>query len=492
LFTACILLISCESADEQQKDAGLLEDIKSKGKLIVLIRNAPTTYYYDRDNNLAGPEYELTQEFVAALGVDAIYKVYGSTKELIAALAAGEGHIAASGITVTTARQKFFDFSNSYQEVSEQLVCHRKSRRITKLEDIPGHKIVVPANTSYIDTLEKLRSTLPDLQWQSLPSVNSRKLMEKVWKQELQCTVADSNIVDINQRYYPELWVELDLAKSRLAWMLPKGNPELQNAINMWLDKYTDEALSRIMEKYYGYIDVFDYVDTRVFMRRINERYPKYKKMFDKAADKHNISSGLLAAISYQESHWNPRAKSPTGVRGIMMLTQPVAKSLGVTDRLEPEQNIYAGAKYLVKMHNLIKEEVEEPDRTWMALASYNIGRGHFHDAQILARKLGKNPHRWREMKEVLPLLQEKKYYKDLRYGYARGNEPVRYVARIRHYRDILEKLGKSENISGLTWQSREEASFGLKFGDRLTLAKGNAAFGQIVGSHFNRHSIAR
>ena len=450
LLGACVFLISCERAEKHQKDVDLLEEIKNSAQLVILTRNAPTTYYYNKDGNLAGPEHELTQDFAKALGVNAVYKVYDSTQEIITALSKGEGHIAASGLTITPARQQQFDFSNSYQKISEQLVCHRKSRRISRLEDIPGHDIAVPVDTSYISTLKKLHSTLPNLEWQALPSVTSRKLMEKVWKRKLECTVADSNIVDINQRYYPELWVELDLVKSSLAWMIPTGNPELQTAINKWLDGYKGDKLSKLMEKYYGYIDVFDYVDTRVFMRRIKERYPKYKKMFDHAAEKNNISPGLLAAISYQESHWNPRAKSPTGVRGIMMLTQPVAKSLGVTDRLDPEQNIYAGAKYLIKMHNLIKEEVGEPDRTWMALASYNIGRGHFHDAQILARKLGKNPHQWRDMKEVLPLLQEKKYYKDLRYGYARGNEPVRYVARVRHYHDILQEQEKNEDISGL------------------------------------------
>jgi membrane-bound lytic murein transglycosylase F len=146
----------------------------------------------------------------------------------------------------------------------------------------------------------------------------------------------------------------------------------------------------------------------------------------------------LLAAQSYQESHWNPKAKSPTGVRGIMMLTQPVAKSLGVTSRLDAKQNIFAGARYHAKMKKMFVDDVHEPDRTWMALAAYNVGRGHFHDAQALARKLGKNPHLWIDMKEVLPLLSEKQYYKDLKYGYARGNEPVQYVTRIREYDDIL------------------------------------------------------
>ena len=121
-----------------------------------------------------------------------------------------------------------------------------------------------------------------------------------------------------------------------------------------------------------------------------------------------------------------------------MMLTQPVAKSLGVTSRLDAKQNIYAGAKYHAKMKNMFDEAVTEPDRSWMALAAYNVGRGHFRDAQGLARKLGKNPNLWIDMKEVLPLLSEKEYYKDLTYGYARGNEPVQYVTRIRDYDDIL------------------------------------------------------
>jgi membrane-bound lytic murein transglycosylase F len=160
--------------------------------------------------------------------------------------------------------------------------------------------------------------------------------------------------------------------------------------------------------------------------------------MFIKAAKKNGISSALLAAQSYQESHWNPKAKSPTGVRGIMMLTQPVAKSLGVTSRLDAKQNIYAGAKYHAKMKKMFDDNVTEPDRSWLALAAYNVGRGHFRDAQGLAEKLGKNPNLWIDMKEVLPLLSEKEYYKDLTYGYARGNEPVQYVTRIRDYDDIL------------------------------------------------------
>ena len=222
-------------------------------------------------------------------------------------------------------------------------------------------------------------------------------------------------------------------------------NKDLQD-VAISLKKESNISISRVelfknilqnLDKYYGYVEVFDYVDIHKFLKRVDTRLKQYSHFFIDAAIQNGIEPSILAAQSYQESHWDRKAKSPTGVRGIMMLTQPVAKSLGVTNRLHAEQNIYAGAKFHAKMKKMV-EHVEEPDRTWLALAAYNIGRGHFRDAQKLARKLGKDPDKWVEMKEVLPLLSEKKYYKDLRYGYARGSEPVSYVTRIRSYNELL------------------------------------------------------
>ena len=145
-------------------------------------------------------------------------------------------------------------------------------------------------------------------------------------------------------------------------------------------------------------------------------------------------------AQAYQESHWNPKASSPTGVKGIMMLTRRTAKSLGVKNRLDARQAIPAGAQYLAKMRSRFRDDIPEPDRTYLALAAYNIGRAHMHDAQTLARKLNKNPYRWSDIESVLPLLSEKKHYKKLKYGYARGLEPVLYVQRIRNYQNIIEQ----------------------------------------------------
>ena len=161
------------------------------------------------------------------------------------------------------------------------------------------------------------------------------------------------------------------------------------------------------------------------------EKLPTYLPLFQKYATD-DIDWRLLAAVAYQESHWNPRAKSPTGVRGMMMLTLPTAKQLGIKSRIDPEQSIRGGARYIQKNKRRIPERIPEPDRTWLALAAYNIGFGHLEDARRLTQKFGADPDRWVDVKEYLPLLRQRKYYKQTRFGYARGDEPVQYVDNIK------------------------------------------------------------
>lgn len=436
-FFVCVcsfFLLSCDSS------SGALSTIKASGKLVVLTTNMSTTYYFDREDNLAGPEYEMTQSFAVSLGLNAEYKVYETTQDVINALRNGEGDIAAAGLTMTSARLDDFVFGPAYQEVSEYLVCHRDGKTIKKDEQLKEVQIVIPVATSYIDTLKKY----PAAEWTVDESLKTIQLLEKVSKSEIECTVSDSTIFDIERRYHPEIISRYTLKDdTELAWMINKNNSALADAVSEWFETYENSGeLSAMIERYYGFIELFDYVDTHKLLRRVEGRLPKYKSMFIGAATEYGLSPSMLAAQSYQESHWDPKAKSPTGVRGMMMLTQPVAKSLGVESRLDAKQNIIAGAKFMKKMRKIF-DDVAEPDKTWLALAAYNVGRGHINDAQTLARKLDKDPDKWVDMKEVLPLLSEKKYYKDLKYGYARGNEPVQYVNRIRNYDDLIREYFK-------------------------------------------------
>jgi membrane-bound lytic murein transglycosylase F len=197
--------------------------------------------------------------------------------------------------------------------------------------------------------------------------------------------------------------------------------------------------MARLKDHYYSFVTFFDYYNTKIFYKRIETRLPKYKKYFKKYGKKYNIPCSILAAQSYQESHWNPKAKSFTGVRGLMMLTRATAKALGVKNRMDPKQSIEGGARHLNQMLKYVSEDVEGEDRMKFALAAYNVGLGHIQDAQVLAKKMGLNKNVWNDLKKALPLLSQKKYYKFLKHGYARGSEPVKYVDFIYDYRDILE-----------------------------------------------------
>ncbi|HKJ88004.1 MAG TPA: membrane-bound lytic murein transglycosylase MltF, partial [Gammaproteobacteria bacterium] len=298
------------------------------------------------------------------------------------------------------------------------------------------------ADSSYTERLRALKAAgHPDLRWQETSNLDTEALLRQVWKRKIDCTVADSTIVDINRRYFPELITPFNLSKDQpLAWALPASSADLEEAIADWLGRFrSDGRLADLREKYYGFFKMFDYVDTRVYIRRIDKRFPKFRTYFRRAAEKNDLPYTLIAAQGYQESQWRAHAKSPTGVRGIMMLTRTTARALGVTNRLDPRQSIFGGAKYLARMKERFSDKVDEPDRTWLALAAYNLGRAHLHDAQKLAREQSLNPHRWRSLKKVLPLLAKKQYYRHLKYGYARGTEPVRYVRRIRDYRLVLK-----------------------------------------------------
>jgi len=440
-----LLLSACDGGPDnpEQAEPRSLAEIKASGKLIVLTRNAPTTWYIGRDGEATGPEHDLVQAFADHLGVEAEFKVRPSLTAILDSLEAGEGDLAAAGLTVTPQRRQRFRFGPGYQTVTQQVVCRRDNVQPESVADLKGLDLKVVADSSYVQRLRALKADgHPELSWQATAEHDTESLLRRVWERKIDCTVADSTIVDINRRYYPELIAPFNLSREQtLAWALPGPSAELEEAMADWLaDFRANGQLANLEEEYYGFFQAFDYVDTRVYIRRIDRRFPKYRTYFRQAAEKYDLPFTLIAAQGYQESHWRANAKSPTGVRGIMMLTQATARSVGVSNRMDPRQSIFGGAKYLARMKRRFDQAVTEPDRTWLALAAYNIGRAHLHDAQVLARRQGVSPYHWHSLKHVLPLLARKKYYHDLKYGYARGTEPVRYVRRIREYRHVLEK----------------------------------------------------
>ncbi|MDT8452003.1 MAG: membrane-bound lytic murein transglycosylase MltF [Gammaproteobacteria bacterium] len=442
-FTPLIMLFALAGCDNQPAGSARdLSTIKESGTLIVLTRNAPTTWYIGRDGESTGIEHDMAEAFAAYLGVKAEFRVKATVPEILEALVQGEGDLAAAGLTIFEERKQRFRFGPAYQDVTQQVVCRRDNVQPEDVESLIGLNIEVLADSSYARRLQTLKLIqYPELEWTETEDKTTEQLMQDVWERKLDCTVADSNIVDINRRYFPELIAPMNLSKSQsLGWAMPQQSKPLQAEVSKWFQQFHDnDHLASLLERYYGFFEAFDYVDIQTYLRRIDDRFPQHQEYFRLAAEKYNVPYSVLTAQGYQESHWNAKAISPTGVRGIMMLTLNTARTVGVKNRLDPKQSIFGGADYLSRMMNRFSEEVTGEDRIWLALAAYNIGRAHMHDAQTLARKQGLSPHHWRDIKQVLPLLAQKKYYKDLKYGYARGTEPIRYVQRIREYQHVME-----------------------------------------------------
>lgn len=449
LIGFCLLLLfwgpgTC-SYNTEREDA-IFKAILEKGELVVLTRNAPTTYYFGTDGE-TGYEYDLVTAYAQHLGVDVRFETRATVDDVLQALAEGKADMAAAGLTLTENRKNDFLFGPPYFKVQQQLVCRRGRKLPGDVEDMKDVSIEVTAASSYVDNLVELANNgLSDLTWRET-ELTTEQILERVWLGYVDCTLADSNIVSLNRRYMPELLVAFPLAETEdLAWALPPDAHDLKESIHEWFAEVDESISQKLYGRYYAHVEIFDYVDTARFKRRIQTRLPEFREMFEDAGEEYDIDWKLLAAMAYQESHWDPLARSATGVRGMMMLTLRTAGQLGIENRIDARQSIMGGARYFANLYERVPEQVTEPDRTWIALSAYNVGMGHVFDARNLARSKGIDPNSWMEFRKVLPLLSQPQYYQKLRYGYARGSEPVRYVTRIRNYYDIIKnEIGRYE-----------------------------------------------
>ncbi|TNF34061.1 MAG: membrane-bound lytic murein transglycosylase MltF [Gammaproteobacteria bacterium] len=424
----------------------LLKQVQDSGELIIVSRNSPTTYY-EGPEGPSGFEYELAKLFADYLGVKLKVIIPENLNDIFTLLESGKAHLAAAGLTVTEARKQRVRFGPSYQEITEQLIYHNQERKPLSLSDLAGTLEVV-ANSSHVESLENLKQEHPELNWTEHDDMESEELLQLVENRVIDYTIADSNEVKMNQRFMMELRVAFNISPpKKLAWAFPitKDTSLYDKAMVFFWNVLNNGEVTHLIERHYGHVAKFDYVGNRIYIRHIATRLSKYQHLFMEAADQYQLDWRLLAAMGYQESHWNPRAVSPTGVRGIMMLTRETAGHMGVKNRLDPKSSIFGGAKYLAQIRDRFDDAVKEPDRTWFALAAYNVGYYHVQDARNIAIQQGKDPNKWVDLKTTLPLLAKKKWYKETTYGYARGWEPVKYVERIRRYYDLLDyQLKKS------------------------------------------------
>lgn len=417
---------------------GQLDAIKARGELRISTLNSPLTYF-TTPQGPGGFDYELAKSFANYLGVKLVVIPHQNINDLFDNLEEDNADLLAAGLIYNEERLNRASVGPAYYSVSQQVVYRLGTPRPKTFTDMKG-KLAVASGSAHASTLKQLKQDkYPNLSWEASSDLTSKELLEQVADGKLDYTIGDSVTVALLQRIHPQLAVAFDVADEEpVTWYLKRGNDNSLYAalLDFYSQRVEDGTLARLEEKYLGHVGSFDYVDTRTFLSAIDSVLPSFRSLFEKYANE--IDWKLLAAVAYQESHWNPQATSPTGVRGLMMLTRATADGLGVNNRLDPEQSIQGGALYLQRLMAKIPDTVPEDERIWFALAAYNMGWGHMLDARKLTKDQQGNPDSWVDVKQRLPMLSQKRYYPTLTYGYARGHEAYNYVENIRRYQVSL------------------------------------------------------
>lgn len=408
-------------------------------ELVALVPNGPTTLFVDASGQHAGLEYDLVKQFAAQNGLKLRFIVTGNQAEAMQRLQKGEAHLA---VGVFKNMNSSVVFGPVYQKVEPALIYPKNRKNQDVLDDLSQGKIKLAVLPELTSALGKMVLAQPGIRYEEVNDADGESLFEQVANGELPVALVGSRTTEVMENYFPNVESALlNTEQLSLAWALPKHDAFLANRVKTFFSQTTEQGiLANLIDRYYGHVNRLDAPDSIAFLSKRDAVLPSFRDWFHEAEEKTGLDWRLIAALSYQESHWNPDAVSYSGVRGVMMLTQDTAEYLGV-DRLDPYQSIMGGAQYMKSLIDAIPERIQEPDRTWMGLAAYNVGMGHLEDARILAKRLGKNPDSWADVKTTLPLLRNPEYFKTVKYGYARGGEPVIFVESLRGYFDILARF---------------------------------------------------
>ncbi|MBI5006998.1 MAG: membrane-bound lytic murein transglycosylase MltF [Nitrosomonadales bacterium] len=367
------------------------------------------------------------------------------TDQALPFLAARQAHLATAARSSTDYPLRF---GKSYQTLAELLICHNSTP--DSLDELRGRALVVAAGSPQEAALREVQREYDRLSWQSQRDTSPAELLEEVADGKLDCTLANEEQLATARNFYTNLGDAFDIGSpTNLSWAFTSnGDGALFDEAQQFFTRIKqDGTLRRLLDRYFGHNDRLDAMDAEAFITMSRTRLPHYRRWFEEAADLTGIEWQLLAALAYQESHWDPNATSYTNVRGMMMLTEETADRMGVENRLDAHASILAGARYLQLLKEQLPLRISEEDRLWMALAAYNQGMGHLEDARILATEAGLNPDVWADVKRVMPLLARPSVYKKTKRGKARGGEAVILVETVRLYHDMLKRLETQNSL---------------------------------------------
>lgn len=434
LIIVSFFLSSCDSLDKSSLP-------KTTEELVVLSVNRHDTFYQKSEIENVGFEFDLAKRFAKELNKEIKFIIVPDVKKIRLLLESNQAHLAV-GINVTDKNKKSFSFGPKYLKVQPKVAYNTNFSRPENIKDLEKKNIEIVSGSSHVELLSKARLKIPDLRWTEM-NLSVENLLARLSEGSSDHVIANSLQINVAKNYYPNLGIAVDFGKVKSrAWAFPLNiKLELQEKAQNFFKRIKDDGtLSRLLDRYYGHTERLGKDDVKQFLLQTRVLLPDLRNYFYEAEEITKLDWRLIAALAYQESHWNREAISSTNVRGIMMLTEETAERMNVTDRLDPRQSILAGARYLSILKETLPSRILEPDRTWIALAAYNQGYGHIEDARILAQSMKLSPDNWVDIKKSLPLLSNSKYFKKLKYGYARGGEAVHLAESVRAYYGILMK----------------------------------------------------
>jgi len=410
--------------------------VQTRDTLIIAIRES-NGVHYQYDQEMTGLEHELTQLLSERLDIPVQLFAVTDMPDLYRALASGAVDMAFTGTSYNALQS---DFTPGLPYLMTRVGLARQMA--SQSPELKAQEIAILDSVSHGSIGNRLADDYPGL---SITYVNAglAELMTRIEMGDLDMAMLDERDYLLMRPFFPNQRFDFLTEHQRPVAPLFRNTRDrsLIDAIDTVLrDLRQTEVIARLQDRYLGHTRDFDYVGTLTFERQIESRLPEFEGYFREQAEITGLDWRLLAAVAYQESHWRRNAVSPTGVKGIMMVTLATAGDMGIENRLDPAQSIQAGSQYLASLNRRMPQRIQEPDRTWMALASYNVGAGHLEDARIITETLDDDPDSWIDVRQHLPKLALKEWHPYTRYGYARGHEPVVYVANIRRYYNVLQR----------------------------------------------------
>ena len=440
-IAGCAFFSTFLFSEALEQSSPTLENVFQKGSITVASFTSPNTSYGHHSGS-SGLEHSLASRFSDELDVNLVIKHYERLDDIYTAVENGEADFAAANLIPENSHYGKLRVSVPYLFTEPRLIYPRKQKRPKSLASIENATILVSANSLSKSQLEKFETQYPKIKWLKTKHLYTNQTLNLLANNDVDYAIINTNDYDRYRPIYPQLKSAFSLTRPQaVRWVFSKdGDNSLYMAAHNYLvNTKKENGIQKLNQQLYKHIDSINYSSARIYQRHIKKRLPRYRDTFQKAADQYDFDWRLLAAVSYQESAWNAKAISPTGVRGLMMLTQRTAREMGVYNRSNPEQSVEGGAAYLRKLIDRQPEQMQAEHKIWFGLAAYNAGYGHISDARQIAKTQGLNPYNWHSVKDYIPLLQQPRWYKDTRFGYSlSASQALTYVENVRRYYDLL------------------------------------------------------